>query len=145
MRIPIFPIRMISILNSSRRSAKFPGIRGNFLEVPGHFEFSAQSYCHLAGTYPPRKADGFLYAPLKGPRAAVISRILRESVRHPEIDQHTIQLLLWGILAKAKVVDMPAPVKSAAYAFEWRRSWTDSGQRALANHGASSGTCASHV
>jgi hypothetical protein len=90
--------------------------QGNFLRVPGLFEFSAQSYCLHAGTYPPRKGDGFVYAPLKGPRAAVISKILRESVRHPEIAQQNIQLLLWGILAKAKVADMPAPVKNAAYA-----------------------------
>jgi hypothetical protein len=90
--------------------------QGDFLRVPGLFEFRAQSYCLHAGTYAPHKGDGYLFAPLKGPRAAVIEKILRQSVYHPDIPQQDIQVLLWGILAKAKIATMPAPLQKAARA-----------------------------
>lgn len=65
----------------------------------GHFRMRLQSYCLHAGTYGPTKGDGYLLAPLKGDRAPLIRSIMERSVAHPEIQQHDIQQLIWGIEA----------------------------------------------
>jgi hypothetical protein len=95
---------------------RLPGTAGGGfrLVLPGVYELNAQSYCLHAGTYAPTKGKGYLYAPLAGPRAGVIRSIARNSVRHPEVSQHDIQTLIWGILAHAKIRDMAPHVQSAA-------------------------------
>jgi hypothetical protein len=70
------------------------GPNAAFFLAPGLFEFYAQSYCLHAGTHAPGGGDGYLYAPLAGPEAGSVQTILRNSVAHPDIDQHDIQLLL---------------------------------------------------
>ena len=80
---------------------------GFLLSHPGLYRLEAQSYCLHAGSYEPGAGDGYLYAPLKGPRADEIGAILSRSVDHPEIEQRDIQLLIWAILAKTKLSDMP--------------------------------------
>jgi hypothetical protein len=68
---------------------------GFILDRPGLFELRCKSYCLHAGSYAPRKGDGYIYAPLKGPRAKMIQRILQKSVEHPEIPQTMVQTLIW--------------------------------------------------
>lgn len=75
---------------------------GRFDVFPGVFSFEAQSYCMHAGTHGPGSGEGYLFAPLKGPRAGVIQGILRRSVAHPEIAQSDVQRLIWAILARTK-------------------------------------------
>jgi hypothetical protein len=84
------------------------------LVSPGVCEFRAQSYCLHAGTYAPTKGKGYLYAPLAGPRMGVIRAIAQNSARHPEVAQHDVQALIWGILAHAKVRDMAPNIQRAA-------------------------------
>lgn len=80
---------------------------GNFILIrPGIYEFKAQSYCLKAGTYQPGQGEGYLYAPLKGPRAQIVRHILERSVDHPEIPQQDIQYLLWAILARTRISAM---------------------------------------
>ncbi|RYG87106.1 MAG: hypothetical protein EON58_21020, partial [Alphaproteobacteria bacterium] len=61
------------------------------LRIPGLFEMPSQSFCLKAGTYPPRKeadlykGDGYQYAPLKGPKAAIVGKLLRAGAAHPEV------------------------------------------------------------
>jgi hypothetical protein len=80
----------------------------------GAYEGYVQSYCLHAGTYGPRKGDGYLPAPLEGPRAEVVRVALRQSVLHPEISQQNIQLLLWAILAHTEYEQMPLQMQHAA-------------------------------
>lgn len=87
---------------------------GFLIERPGLFEFNAQSYCLHAGTYGPTKGDGYLYAPLAGPRAEVIRRIAQQSVVHPEIEQQDIQTLIWAILARTKLSEMSPKMQTVA-------------------------------
>jgi hypothetical protein len=75
-----------------------------------------QSFCLLAGTTGPSKGDGYLYAPLAGPRAAIINDILDRSAAHMEIPQEQVQSLLWAILAHARFSQLSPELRSAAAA-----------------------------
>lgn len=87
---------------------------GGFVLQPGHYQFHDQSYCLKAGTHGPGGGDGYLYAPPKGPAEDAVMTILRNSVNHPEIQQHDIQLLLWAIIARAKFEDLSPELKATA-------------------------------
>jgi hypothetical protein len=75
---------------------------------PGYYRAEIQTYCLHAGTYAPTEGSGYLLAPLLGNQKNQISSILKRSELHPEIAQHDIQLLLWGIEAGTKFTDYPA-------------------------------------
>lgn len=85
-----------------------------FVLQPGYYEFHDQSYCLKAGTHGPGGGDGYLYAPPLGPQEEVVMAIVRNSVSHPAIDQHDIQLLLWSIIARAKFDDLQTKLKAVA-------------------------------
>lgn len=90
---------------------------GFVLEYPGLYEFHAQSYCMKAGTYVPgegRGGDGYLFAPQKGPKAAIVRKILQSTYNHPEIPQKDIQVLLWAIIARTKISDMSREMQLTA-------------------------------
>ncbi|MBW1715991.1 MAG: hypothetical protein JRJ77_09230 [Deltaproteobacteria bacterium] len=88
--------------------------KGGFLLRPGLFRFNAESYCLHAGKYVPGGGDGYLYAPLKGPRSDIIGNILQRSVDHPEVPQRDIQTLLWAILTRTKISDMSHEIQLTA-------------------------------
>ncbi len=90
------------------------GDLGSFILEPGAYELEAQSYCLRAGTHSPGSGNGYLYAPLKGQREDIIRHILENSVEHPDIPQNQIQVLIWGILARTKLSDMPNEIQSVA-------------------------------
>lgn len=90
------------------------GAHGGFLLKPGLYEFIAQSYCLHAGKYAPSGGAGYIYSPLKGPRADVIRNMLDKSAKYPEIPQKDIQVLIWAILAKTKISDMPRDMQMTA-------------------------------
>jgi hypothetical protein len=87
---------------------------GGFVLQPGYYELIDQSYCLKAGTHGPGGGDGYLYAPPKGPAEDAVMTIVRNSVNHPEIGQHDIQVLLWAIIARAKFEDMQPQMKATA-------------------------------
>jgi hypothetical protein len=87
---------------------------GGFVLQPGYYIMQTQSYCLKAGTHGPGGGDGYLYAPPKGPAEDAVISIVRNSVQHPEIEQHDIQLLLWAIIARAKFEDLQAQLKATA-------------------------------
>ena len=74
---------------------------GGYLLPPGFYELRSRSYCIRAGTHAPSNGDGYLYAPLLGRQKDIVASILTSSAQHPEIDQHDVQLLLWGIIARS--------------------------------------------
>jgi hypothetical protein len=87
---------------------------GFVLERPGAYIFDLQSYCLHAGTYAPGRGDGYLYAPVKGPQAHIIRNILKRSYQHPEIPQRDVQVLLWAVIARTKISDMPKKMQLTA-------------------------------
>jgi hypothetical protein len=87
---------------------------GGFVLQPGYYAFHDQSYCLHAGTHGPGGGDGYLYAPPKGSAQDAVMTIVRNSVNHPEIDQHLIQTLLWAIVARAKFEDLSSEHKMVA-------------------------------
>lgn len=91
---------------------------GGFVLRPGLWEGSFESYCLRPATRGPSGAqsDGYLWAPLKGPRANAIGIILRGAAAHPNISQDDIQMLLWAIVARTRVSEMPPQLQAAARA-----------------------------
>ena len=87
---------------------------GGFVLQPGYWEMHTQSYCLKAGTHGPGGGDGYLYAPTQGPAEDQVTSILRNSVNHPEIAQHDIQVLLWAIIARAQFEDLEPRLKATA-------------------------------
>ena len=68
---------------------------GGFVLQPGYYEMHTQSYCLKAGTHGPGGGDGYLFAPPKGPAEEAVMTIVRNSVNHPEIEQHDIEPLVF--------------------------------------------------
>jgi hypothetical protein len=87
---------------------------GGFVLQPGYYSFHDQSYCLQAGTHGPGGGDGYLFGPTKGPAQDAVMTIVRNSVAHPEIDQHQIQTLLWAIIARARFEDLSTEHKAVA-------------------------------
>jgi hypothetical protein len=75
-----------------------------------------ESYCLRIASRGPVGGDGYLNAPLKGGRAAIVRSILQNTWRHPEIPQRTIQLVIWAILARAEYNDLRPDLQAAARA-----------------------------
>jgi hypothetical protein len=87
---------------------------GGFLLQAGYYELLDQSYCLHAGTHGPGGGDGYLYAPPKGSAEEAVISVVRNSVAHPEIQQHEVQLLLWAIVARARFEDLSHELKAVA-------------------------------
>jgi hypothetical protein len=87
---------------------------GGFVLQPGYYALVDQSYCLHAGTHGPGGGDGYLYAPPKGSAQDAVMSVVRNSVQHPEIQQHDVQLLLWAIVARAKFENLSTELKTVA-------------------------------
>ena len=87
---------------------------GEFVLRPGAYAFDAESYCLHIATRGPVTGDGFLNAPLEGPRAGVVRSILKNAAAHPGIAQRDIQVLLWSILARVEVNELNPRLRAIA-------------------------------
>ena len=56
------------------------GPGGYYLLAPGAYTMEAESFCIWPGTYEPREGNGYVYAELKGPKAALLSAIVGRAV-----------------------------------------------------------------
>lgn len=81
-------------------NATFSQAEGYILK-PGYYILDVKSFCLKAGTYAPGKGDGYLYAPLAGPRKDIINSLVKNWYLHPEISQQNVQALVWGVIAKS--------------------------------------------
>lgn len=81
---------------------------------PGLWEGTFESYCLRPATWTPGSGDGYLWGPLKGARAGAIGTILRVAAAHPNIPQSDIQMLLWAMLSRTRVSEMPPKLQAAA-------------------------------
>ncbi|RZJ92696.1 MAG: hypothetical protein EOO20_00735 [Chryseobacterium sp.] len=92
------------------------GADGGFVLCAGLYEMTTKSYCLHAGTYAPSSGDGYMFAPVLGPKEEIVTAILKSAEKHPEISQHDIQILLWTIIARTKFADYNGNVKLTAIA-----------------------------
>jgi len=91
---------------------KAPG--GGYKLCAGFYEMTNKSYCLHAGTRGPSTGDGYMLAPVLGPKRDVVILILNNAENHPEVNQHRIQILLWAIIARTKFADFGNDVKLTA-------------------------------
>ena len=87
---------------------------GGFVLCEGYYEMTNKSYCLQAGTYGPSNGDGYMFAPVLGPKQAVVITILKSAEKHPDVTQHDVQILLWAIIARTKFANYAGPVKVTA-------------------------------
>ncbi|WP_281324033.1 hypothetical protein [Flavobacterium sp. IMCC34518] len=87
---------------------------GGFILCAGYFEMTNKSYCLHAGTFAPSSGDGYMYAQTNGSKKEIVSAILKSAEKHPEINQHDIQVLLWAIIAKTKFINFNTEIKLTA-------------------------------
>jgi len=87
---------------------------GGFVLCEGYYEMTNKSYCLQAGTYGPSNGDGYMFAPVLGPKQAVVISILKSAEKHADVTQHDVQILLWAIIARTKFADYAGPVKVTA-------------------------------
>ena len=71
---------------------------------PGLYQFDLRSFCVQPGTYGPRGregegAEGYVYAPMKGPRAQILQHLIARAFEHPEIPQEDLQVVIWAVLS----------------------------------------------
>ncbi|CAN5590594.1 hypothetical protein BH10BAC5_BH10BAC5_07030 [soil metagenome] len=89
-----------------------PQVPADLLNLkPGYYRIDVESYCVKAGTDGPSKGDGYLIGPLLGKNADIVSSIIDKSVQHPNIEQHSIQVLLWAIEAGTKYDELSSDLK----------------------------------
>lgn len=87
---------------------------GGYLLAPGYYEMTCKSYCLHAGTHGPSSGDGYLFAPLKGTRKNIIQAIVRNAASKSAIQQTTVQMLIWAVLAKTSFKNLSSDLKMAS-------------------------------
>ncbi|WP_421943830.1 hypothetical protein [Pedobacter sp.] len=87
---------------------------GGYILCEGFYEMTNKSYCLKAGTFAPSKGDGYMFAPVLGPKDEIVNAVLRSAEKHQDVEQHDIQVLLWTIIARTKFADYAGQVKFTA-------------------------------
>ncbi|MFC4210591.1 hypothetical protein ACFOWA_05340 [Pedobacter lithocola] len=87
---------------------------GGFVLCEGFYEMTNKSYCLKAGTFAPSKGDGYMFAPVLGAKEEVVVSVLKSAEKHPDVEQHDIQALLWAIIARTKFSDFNGTIKLTA-------------------------------
>jgi hypothetical protein len=87
---------------------------GGYKLCAGYYAMTNKSYCLHAGTRAPSRGDGYMLAPVLGPKHDVVIAILKSGELHPNVSQHDIQQLLWAIIARTRFADYGTPIKLTA-------------------------------
>ena len=85
-----------------------------FTLKPGFYTGTFKSFCLQAGTHGPDKGNGYLFAPLAGPKEKIARTLIANWEQHPEIEQRKVQLLLWAIVAKTNFSKLSPDLQLAA-------------------------------
>ena len=81
---------------------------------PGYYTIDLKSFCLKAGTYAPSKGDGYLYAPLKGPKKEIINSLVKNWYKKQNIPQQKVQYIIWAIIAKSSFKNMSTDLQLVA-------------------------------
>ena len=87
---------------------------GGYKLCAGFYAMTNKSYCLHAGTRGPSSGDGYMLAPVLGPKHDVVIAILKSGELHPNVSQHDIQELLWAIIARTRLADFGTHIKLTA-------------------------------
>lgn len=87
---------------------------GGFVLVPGLWEVELESFCLKTGTPTPAEGDGYVPALMRGPRADILAKIIRELSLDPGIPQESTQILLWAIILRTPLSTLPSALQSLA-------------------------------
>jgi hypothetical protein len=87
---------------------------GGYILCEGYYEMTNKSYCLKAGTFAPSTGDGYMFAPVLGPKDDIVIAILKSAEKHKDVNQRDIQALLWTIIARTKFADYAGSVKFTA-------------------------------
>ncbi len=93
--------------------ANFSPTQGYILK-PGFYTINLKSFCMHAGTYAPSKGDGYLYAPVKGPKKELINSLVKNWYKNQDIPQQKVQSLVWGVIAKSSFKNLSPDLQLAA-------------------------------
>lgn len=85
-----------------------------YILKPGFYTINLKSFCMHAGTYAPSKGDGYLYAPVKGPKKDLINSLVKNWYKNQDIPQEKVQALVWGVIAKSSFKNMSPDLQLAA-------------------------------
>lgn len=94
-------------------TASYTSAQG-FTLKPGFYTGTFKSFCLKAGTHGPGNGDGYLYAPLAGPKETIARTLIANWEQHPEIEQTKVQLLLWALIAKTNFSKLSPDLQLAA-------------------------------
>jgi hypothetical protein len=87
---------------------------GEIILSKGYYTAEFKSYCLQPGTPDPQLSDAYTQTPLTGYRHEIVESILRQSLQHPELDQKSVQLLLWSTVSGSDFQKLPPHVKQTA-------------------------------
>ena len=85
-----------------------------YVLTPGYYQIQLKSFCLKAGTYAPSKGDGYLFAPLKGPKEEIINALVKNWYKHQDIPQEQVQSLVWAVIAKSSLKNLNTESKLVA-------------------------------
>jgi hypothetical protein len=87
---------------------------GGFVLKPGFYEADFKTYCLQPGTPDPRQGDAYLQVPITGYRKDIVQSVLLNSRDQQEINQRSIQLLLWSVVSGSNFSSLPYSVQTDA-------------------------------
>lgn len=85
-----------------------------YVLTPGYYQIQLKSFCLKAGTYAPSKGDGYLFAPLKGPKEEIINALVKNWYNYQDIPQEQVQSLVWAVIAKSSFKNLNTESKLVA-------------------------------
>ncbi|OWR14381.1 hypothetical protein CDW55_08715 [Chryseobacterium sp. VAUSW3] len=85
-----------------------------YVLTPGYYQIQLKSFCLKAGTYAPSKGDGYIFAPLKGPKEEIINALVKNWYNHQDIPQEQVQSLVWAVIAKSSFKNLNTESKLVA-------------------------------
>lgn len=87
---------------------------GGYKLCVGLYTMINKSYCLQAGTRGPSNGDGYMLAPVLGPKEEVVISLLKNAESHSNVSQRDIQELLWAIIARTRFADYNTRIKRTA-------------------------------
>jgi len=88
---------------------------GVFTIQVGHWLLDLQSFCIKPGAERPGEGDAYLYAPLKGPQADMLSRMLVAGWQDPSVTQEALQEVIWAVIIGTAWEELPPEGQAVAH------------------------------
>lgn len=103
------PARYASLADLSRDGD------GVYTLPSGAFEMIDESFCLRIAGHAPGEGDSYFIGTLSGDRASYVRNVMVRWHSHPEIDQRSVQLLLWAITSRSVIGELVGPAAHAAH------------------------------